>query len=494
MAGFTGFFLFAFLLFPVTSFGNFDFNANCLKAYEHILSLRLVTARQLIANEKKLHPDNHIVPLLENYIDYFYLLTTESKSEFDRLKSNKDTRLDILEGGNEESPYYLYAQAEVNLQWALIRGRYGEYFAAAREIKKANSQLLDNKSKFPAFHLNTKGLGVINAFLGNLPDGILKSTLSTLGIKGNLQAGINMLDKLAENLPQSKYEPFYEEVIFYYSFVLNDIAHSPAAYSKVMKFTARFSDSSLLKSYLQAMVSAKSGHNQEAIDILSDRPSGQVYQAFPYLDFLLANAKLNKLDLTATQDFNRFLQLNKGVNYIKDTYLRLGWLALLKGDTGLYTGFMKKTIASGYVYQEKDKQALSEAKATIPDLRLLKARLLFDGGYFVAASEILQKVPITGLASLKDKTEYYYRSGRLNDELGKDDKAIAEYQRSFDIGRTLPFYFAANAALQMGKIYQAKGNTIKARQAFNAVLKMKNFEYENSIKNQAKTALNKLDK
>jgi len=482
------------LLSPTAIYANFDFNANCQKAYQNIFELKLNTARQLIAAEKKMHPDNGIVPLLENYVDYFYLLTTESKSEFDRLKENKTKRLDLIEDGDESSPYYLYAQAEINLQWALIRGRYGEYFTAAREIKKANGLLQDNNKKFPAFALNVKGLGLINAFLGNLPDGILKSTLSTFGIKGNLQSGIAMLDKLSESLPQSKFEPFYEEVVFYYVFVLNDIAHSPSAYSKTMKYTSRIADSSLLKTYLQALVCSKNGHNDEAIGILNNRPTGVEYQSFPYLEFLLGSAKLNKLDYSSAQNFNRFLQLNKGVNYIKDANLRLGWVSLLKGDTGVYSAFMNKVKSAGYTYQEKDKQALNEAGESVPNKDLLRARLLFDGGYYNKALEELKDSKGDSFASGRDKTEYYYRLGRLNDELGKDDIALTNYQNAINTGKNLKYYFAANSALQIGKIYEKKGSFPKAKAFFNIAIQMKNHDYESSIETQAKAGIKRIDK
>lgn len=481
-----------FLLSPFSLFAHFDFNANCLKAYQFIFELKLPAARQLIALEKKSNPDNAIVPLLENYADYFYLLTSESKQEFERLERSKSGRLDLIEGGDKNSPYYLYAQAEINLQWALIRGRYGEYFTAAREIKKANSLLLDNQNKFPAFLLNTKGLGLINAFLGNLPDGILKSTLATFGIKGNLQRGIVMLDKLAEGLPSSKFEVFYEEVVFYYVFVLNDIAHSPSAYAKTMKYTGRISDSSLLKTYLRAVVSAKNGHNDEAISILERKPAGSAYQAFPYLDFLEGVAKLNRLDYSSSTDFNRFLQINKGVNYIKDANLHLGWCALLKGDTGAYLGFMAKVKNSGYIYHEKDKQALNEANEPVPDKSLLKARLLFDGGYYVRASDLLSEVRPENLSAGRDRTEFYYRRGRINDALNKEDAALSDYQNAINSGKGLKYYFAANAALQIGKIYEQKKNYPKARQAYNVAIQMKNHDYESSIETQCRAGLNRI--
>jgi hypothetical protein len=480
------------LMVPIGASAKFDFNANCLKAYDAIFSLKLNTARQLIATEKKLNPENGIVPLLENYVDYYYLLTTDSKSEFDRLKEKKSERLDLLEDQDSSSPYYLYAQAEINLQWALIRGRYGEYFTAAREIKKAHGLLLDNQKMFPAFVLNAKGLGLINAFLGNLPDGMLKSTLSTLGIRGNLSQGIAMLDKLAETIPQSKYAVFYEEVVFYYAFVLNDIAHSPVAYAKTMKYTARIDNSSLLKTYLRALVASKTGHNDEAIAILQARPSGSAYQSFAYLEFLLGTAKLNKLDYSSAHDFSRFLQLNKGVNYIKDANLHLAWVALLKGDSGAYNAFIGKAKSAGYIYQEKDKQALNEANDAAPQKLLLKARLLYDGGYYAKAYELFSSSEEKDFAAGRDRTEYFYRLGRILDETGKDDEAVASYQRAINSGRSLKHYYAANAALQAAKIWERKRNPLKAKAFYNLAIQMKNHDYESSIETQAKAGLNRI--
>ncbi|SOD20237.1 hypothetical protein [Pedobacter xixiisoli] len=480
------------VLLPFSAAANFDFNANCVKAYQSIFELKLGTAKALIAAEKKARPQNSIVPLLENYVDYFYLLTNESKAEFERLEANKSSRLDQISKDDKNSPYYLYAQAEINLQWALVRGRYGAYFAASREINRANGLLKDNQKKFPNFHLNTKGLGLINVVIGALPDGFMKSALSTFGVKGDIQTGISQLDKLAEELPKSTYEPFYEEVIFYYAYILSDVAKSPQAYPKIMKYTSRIADSSLLKTYMQAYACARNGKNEQAIEILESRPKGNAYQPFAYLDYLLGVARLNKLDVKAAANFNQFLQVNKGNNYIKDTYLHLAWISLLKDDTADYKAFLNKVKSNGATYVEKDKQALNEANAPTPHLVLLKARLLYDGGYLTRALEVLSASKADDFKTVKDKAEYAYRLGRVCDDLGKDDVALAHYQTAFNTGKGLKYYYAAKSAVLMGNIYEKKKNLVQAKAYFNLAIGLKDHEYENSIENEAKQGLKRI--
>ncbi|MEJ5993974.1 tetratricopeptide repeat protein [Pedobacter sp. Du54] len=485
-------FLLLLIQLPLTVAANFDFNANCLKAYQNIFELKLGTARVLIANEKKLHPNNAIVPLLENYVDYFYLLATDSKTEFDRLEGNKNKRIDQISEDEDNSPYKRYALAEINLQWATIRSRYGSYFTASRELNKANNLLEENAQKFPAFHLNAKGLGLIQVVMGSLPDGFLKNTLAAFGIKGNVQTGLAMLDKLAENLPKSAYEPFFEDVVYNYMNVLNDIVHSPTAYAKTMKYTARFAEDSLLKTYLQAYAAAKNGHNDEAITILNNKPSGSNYQPFPYLDYLMGITRLNKLDYSAATYFDRFLQNTKGVSYIKDTYLHLAWIALLKGDETGYNAYINRTKTIGYTFQERDKQAVNEANASSPNKTLLTARLFFDGGYLSQANHSLAAVNIDSFSALKDKAEYQYRLGRINDDLGKKDTALTHYQHTITYGKSLKQYYAAKAAVLMGEIYEKRKNYAKAKSAYTLAINLRDHDYETGIENEAKQGLKRI--
>jgi hypothetical protein len=53
--------------------------------------------------------------------------------------------------------------------------------------------------------------------------------------------------------------------------------------------------------------------------------------------------------------------------------------------------------------------------------------------------------------------EFTYRVGRINDDLGKDEDAIAFYLKPLPLGKRTEYY-AARAALQIGMIYERKGN------------------------------------
>ena len=127
-----------------------------------------------------------------------------------------------------------------------------------------------------------------------------------------------------------------------------------------------------------------------------------------------------------------------------------------------------------------------------PDTELLKARLLFDGGYYQKALKALSDVNTDRFKNDRDKVEYQYRLGRIHDELGRDDEALQDYQRTINAGKSLKYYYAATAAVNMGKIYLKKKNSAKAKAYFNLAINMKNHEYENSIEAQAKDGLRHL--
>jgi tetratricopeptide (TPR) repeat protein len=89
--------------------------------------------------------------------------------------------------------------------------------------------------------------------------------------------------------------------------------------------------------------------------------------------------------------------------------------------------------------------------------------------------------------------EYSYRLGRIYQELEDFDKAIKYYETTIKNGSELSFYFAANSSLQLGLIYESKGNLVLAKSYFTKSMNMKNSEYKSSISQKAKAGINRIE-
>ncbi len=480
-----------FLGMSLPSKANFDFNSNCIKAYQAIFDLRLSDAKTLIQAEKRQNPHNGISILLDNYVDYFTLLASENKADYERLKSHKSSRLSALEKQDKNSPYYLFAQAEINLQWGMLKSRFQDYMSSAMDIRRADNLLSSNAAKYPSFLPNKKSAGLIDVIFGSIPSN-LKGIVSALGIKGNASTGIRTLESLASTLPKSPYSFYKDEVVFFLCYIETDLVHNKANYNKIMNLTSSMDDTSLLKTYLQGYVSARNARNDSAIDYLQKRPKGNDYVNFPLLNYHLGNAKLNRMDNDAHIYLINYLKEYKGINYIKDAYLKLAYYYYLRGDNNRYNSFLKMVKTQGSLYDEKDKQALKEANDTAPDMDLLKARLYFDGGYYSKALSELAGKDVGDFKVKRDQIEFYYRLGRIYDESGRDADAVTSYQRSINLGKTSSYYFAANAALSIGNIYEKRNDKAKAVSFYKQAIDMKNHEYENSIETKAKDGLRRM--
>lgn len=481
-----------FFLFSFSSQGKkFDFNVRCQDAYDKIMRLQLSDAQLLITNEMTDNPDNLIPYFLENYIDFFTVFLNENTNEFKRLAKNKDIRLDMMEKGDKNSPYYLYTKAEINLQWAFARAKFEEYMAAFWEVRRAYKMLEENKSKFPKFIPNNKGLGVIHALIGTVPDNY-KWGVSILGLSGNIQQGMEEL-KTVVYQPRTAFA-FQQEATVLYVFFTKHLANDNDAAWKIIQTPLMFSiKDNLLNHFVVANIAMHSGRNDECINILFSRPTGKEYPDFPFMDYMLGLSKLYALDKDANVFLEKFTKEYVGQNYLKDSYQKLAWYYLIKGDTVNYRKYINICKVKGKAAMDADKQAQKEAESgVIPNAVLLKARLLSDGEYFVRAVSVFSGKSTKDFTIPKDKIEFTYRAGRIYEAWGKSEKAIAYYETTLKNGEDYDFYYIANAALHLGLIYEKAGNFAKAKDYFHQCLDMDPEEYKNSINQKAKAGLNRL--
>ncbi len=470
----------------------FVVNENCINAYNKIISLRIEEGKSILEKEKAINPSNEIPYYLDNYIDFITLFVSEDKNAFEKLKANKDIRLKRMEKGNSNSPFFLYTQADINLQWAILRIKFKEYFTAGLEIKKAYKLLVENNKRYPLFKANFKGLGMLHAISGAIPENY-KWIAKLVGVKGTIKQGVSELKDLLQYLNASDYSYLHDEVFLILLMVEWNLQKDEEEVSKmILKPDFNFNNNPFLV-FAKAKIELKTSQNDEAINVLTNRNIDKAYYPFPYLNFMVGIARLNKLDVDAASDFNKYIHEFQGVNYIKTAWQKLAWIALIKSDTVSYKVLIRHCLDEGDDAVDEDKDAYKEAKnRELPNVRLLRARLLCDGGYYQKSIEEIAGMTTRDFTKFKDQLEVTYRIARIHHLKKEYANALQYYQLTMNNGGNSTYYFAANAALQMALIYEKNEQTELAIQYYKACLKMRNHDYQNSIDQKAEAGLNRL--
>jgi hypothetical protein len=479
--------VFLVLPFYAESQYRFDFNEEIKAAYKEASSLKIEAARKRLLRLKDRQPDNALVVYIENYADFFQLFIQEDYTLYKRLSANKKKRLDIIKNADSNSPYYLFCQAEILLQWATVRLKFDEKIGAAGDVYEAYKLLEKNRKLFPAFQENYKSLSIIHALAESVPSWVRK----LMGVEGSVALGTAEIRQLAEH-PSTAASVYRDEIIAIYSYILLYLNNQKEeAYQLFEKFPADHKVNPLI-CFLKATVTHKSGRNDEALSILEDRPKGSEYLEFYYLEFLTGKYKLYKLDPGARTHIQRFIAGFKGRHYTKEAWQKLSWYALLLlDDSAAYHSARQNCLTQGFKLIDEDIQAYRESVSnSIPDKDLLKARLLFDGGYYSKAYELLRSKSRTYSSGISDG-EYYYRMGRITDEMQKNAEARDYYKQTLIKGDPAKYY-PCSAALYLGLISEEEGDRSTAKMYFNQCLSLNPEGYSSSLHQKAKAGLDRL--
>jgi tetratricopeptide (TPR) repeat protein len=202
---------------------------------------------------------------------------------------------------------------------------------------------------------------------------------------------------------------------------------------------------------------------------------------------------MKKLDYSAIQYFQKFIQQHKGSFYIKDALYSIALCYYLIDDQKMANEYVAKVKTKGNAETDADKQALKRAsKGVFPNKLLLKSRLLNDGGYNIEALKIATSILPHTLKSDGELLESVYRMGRIYDDLAEYDKALFYYHLTIEKGSHSTEYFAARACLQVGYIYEKKGLLAKAKEYYHKELSLGDHDFKNSLDQRAKSSLNRL--
>jgi len=477
---------------PLPAQKYFDFSPRATDAYQKIFSLRFEEAYLVLDGLQKQEPDNLIRIFLENTLEVLRIGVDDDAVAYSRLSKNMEARLSRLSRGEPRSPYYRYTQAEIRLQWAVLHARFGHYLSSLSDIKIGYALLQENQQRFPDFMANYKSLGVLHVLVGNVPDDYRWAVRLFGGMQGDVRGGIAELESLLAYAENNTFL-FQEEVLMAYSLLQLNLNNQPEKAWNTLKNSRLNPQDNALAAFVMGNIALKSGHCDAAIYILSGVPKGTAFYPFHYCDYLLGVAQLQRLDADADLPLLRFVANFKGENGLKEGYQKLAWHQLLQGKTAGYYHYMWQVKQQGNARSDPDKVALREANSgEIPDVRLLKARLLFDGGYYNRAFDLLKNNSADYDTNPRNKLEYQYRMGRIAQKSGKIDAAYHHYETTIRLGENQPWYFACNAALQIGILQEEAADYKNARYWYQKCLAINPEEYAGSLHGKAKAGLNRL--
>ena len=490
-------FILYFLLFcPLANHAQtpyFAWTPTAEKAYQKAVELRLSEAENQLFLMAQREPDNYIRLLIDNYVDFFRIFINEDPEEFKALEIHKKERLDLLKNSDESSPWHLYCQAAIRLHWALVRIKFEEYGTAFFEVNKAFKLLSKNAETFPDFMPNKKDLGILHAIAGTIPDNYKWAVEWISSLEGSLVEG---QAELEEVLAYSKHKPFIfeKEAQVLYAYLLLHLGNQPDQAWKIINSSKLSPAHSPMDCFVLANIAQQTGRNDEAINILLQQPNSNQFHRFHYLNFMLGASKLRRLDADADVYFKKFLDQFKGQNFIKEGHQRLGWHYLIQGNEQGYWEQMELCKSKGNTLVGSDQSALNEAERNnLPNRLLLKARNLFDGGYYLRAKRTLDQVSPGQLSDPHDQIEYSYRKGRILHALKDYNKAIALYQKTINQGRSEPWYYACRAALECGHIYEELKQYELAKIYFKDCQSIKPEEHSTGLHQMAKAGLKRVE-
>lgn len=468
-----------------------DFNYNCRKAYEHVTALRFTKANAYLEAEKKTNPTNKLTLLVENYRDCMELILNENKTQLGSFAKLKDVRLKAFENENEQSPYYLYAQAEINMQWAFAHIKAGEYVTGVLEINRAYKMLTKNAAKFPSFVPQFKSLGVLHSLIGVVPDEY-KWAVNLLGFSGSLNQGSKELQLFYNAAFSDTLNQCYQtEATLMLGIIQLNFIPDEANLNKILLRINQQKQVNPVLSFIYADICMHNGNSAEAVaHLMKNNYPEHTYYKFHYLNYLLGMAKLYHLEDDAPLYLEAYVNEFKGQTFVKAAYIKLAYHYLIHTDIEKYSYYLKQIPLHGNEITDEDKAAEKEAKSgLIPNLYLLKSRLLFDGGFYNESYTSLIRANKEDFKTTKEQLEFIYRLGRIQHKKENYNKAIYYYQMALKNGASYPYYFAANAALNLGLVYETLENTSKAKYYFEQCLSIKNHEYQRSIDQKAKAGL-----
>jgi len=467
----------------------YNWNDNVQTIYESITSLRIPEARKLIAIEKLKSPNNLAYALLDSYADLYQLFFNESTTDYNTLYPQFEKRINLLKAGPKNSPFYLYSLGLLHLHKAVAAVRFDRNWEAALDFRKAYFNFKDNSKLYPSFSPNNLYFGLLTTLVGSAPTNY-QWMLNLLGFNGNIVKGNELVLSYINSKDAYAKICLNEALLIYPYLVINFEGNAKKTFDFIEHNNYDFKKNHI-HAYMATNLYLNHQNSTKALEIANGIEMTSAYLNIPFWHYEKGFGYFNqmKFDL-AQKEFLEFTSKFKGNFYIKDTYEKLSWIALLQNNMKQAIFYRNELLSNGSQTTDADKLAQQNANTGIwPNPLLLKARILSDGGFQKQALMTLADKTTLDFNTPADRAEFSYRLARIYDIMGDQEQAIKFYKSTIQKGAELPEYFASRAALQIGLIFEANKKFKEAIEYYNICIAMKNHAFKNSMDQKAKSGI-----
>ncbi len=477
--------LLSFMLATQPIFSQYEINSNCEKAWKAIINLRFITADSLISNELEINPTNYYAYYLDQMKEAYMLIADQSQERYKQFCDSYEKRIDFIEGKDTESEYYLSCLAEMQLQMGVFNILFDDKLCGLRHCYCSYKNTYKNLRKHPEYRGSRKLKGIYYIAVDNLPP-FVSWAANTFGIEGDYQWGYKILDYFFHHYSDTPGLAQEAALCNILAFKLNKDPQS--AYNFISQLDTSFLKYNLIQ-YFNANVNYLTGHNEEALTILqnSSLDSAEVY--FNGYNYLMGKILLRKLDTNSISYFDRYLKNNHHKQYEKEITHKKAVAYLIEGDIERYTEYVNIAQKSGEEITERDREAVYDLDIDyIPDITLTKAFLSLKGGYYAKARYYLDNFNNNECDFLPYRLRYNLLNGIYYFKEGYNFQAEACFNKVLEEGSDSKYYFASEAAMYLGMIYENIDNNT-ANEYYDLALSLYETEYYEYISDYSKKKL-----
>ena len=456
-------------------------------AWENILELRPDKALAYLQTLEPSDPANPRISYYQHYALFLNALIAGDITSYGQFTRQGDILTRIIQNSDPHNPEYLYFLSSMHLQKTFLNVYYGEYWQGIRNLFAARRMAIQNSISYPGFIPNLKTEGITGLLISSVPDNY-KWIFNWFGLNADLPEATCKLEQYCSACSaEEKPEALIILSLAYGQF----LADREKAY-RLMKESDTSYVNKPAPRLIMAYYAAKAGYASEAVRLLEPAAGpDEAYCSHPAL--LFGILKLCMLEQDAGSYLEYFLHHYNGINLVRTTLHYLSWYYFIQGDTARYRHYRQMVLLEGSDLLISDRQAAAEASEdSLPDLQLLQVRLLFDGGMYDRALEMLYKINQKELDPGKDVIEYNYRLARICHKRSMTDRAKESYRKVLAESNDPDAYFAPYSALQLGLIAEQEGKYDEANRYYKTALEINRGQYRSEIAKETKAGLERI--